>query len=75
MNADSWCARPLAAGGGEGRAETPFVVNGEVGRPAGTLQATGATRIGLDNPARTWVSAAWVYCLQKPGSAARAVVV
>jgi len=28
----------------------------------------------LDNPARTWLSAAWVYCLQNAGSAARAGV-
>ena len=25
---------------------------------------------GLDNPPRTWLSAAWAYCLQKAGSAA-----
>jgi hypothetical protein len=30
-------------------------------------------QVELANPPRTWISAALVYCLQKPGSAASAV--
>ena len=29
----------------------------------------------MDNPPRTWLSAAWAYCLQKAGSAACAAVI
>ena len=37
---------PLGAGRAKGSAETPFVMNREIGRPAGALQAGGAAGIG-----------------------------
>jgi hypothetical protein len=40
----------LGAGGAKGSAKTPFVMNREIRRPAGTLQATEAAGVGKSAP-------------------------